>query len=129
MVVQPRAGFAVQGGLANWESRRRTDLSCRAFGCGRAKSTVLDLAYEEFCLHTDLGEAIEPDAFAAQFPEVSQSLARILTVHRYLAANPDFGPCMPRAWPEIGDEFLGFELQEELGRGAFSPCFWHLKSP
>ncbi len=28
-----------------------------------------------------------------------------------------------RLWPELGDEFLGFELLEELGRGAFARVF------
>ena len=89
-----------------------------------ARSTVLDLAYEEFCLRTEQGETIQPDEFAAHFPAIQQSLTRLLTVHRYIMANPQLAEQgAPRPWPELGDEFLGFELIEELGRGAFARVF------
>jgi serine/threonine protein kinase len=88
------------------------------------RSTVVDLAYEEYCRKTDAGEQLDIRAFAARFPDIQQSLIRVLEVHEYLEQNPEstlaeFSP----QWPEVGDDFLGFSLVAELGHGAFSRVF------
>jgi serine/threonine protein kinase len=88
------------------------------------KSFVLDLAYEEFCLRTEAGEEIDLDSFAARFPDHRLSLLKLLGTHRYLERNPDLlTQRQPARWPEVNEEFLGFELEAELGRGAFARVF------
>jgi tetratricopeptide (TPR) repeat protein len=88
------------------------------------RSTVVDLAYEEYCRKKDAGASIDIHQFASRFPDIEQSLIRVLEVHEYLEQNPDstFAEFTPQ-WPEVGDEFLGFYLLAELGRGAFSRVF------
>lgn len=88
------------------------------------KSAVLGLAYEEFCLRREAGDPIAPSTFCNQFPTYSKSLERLLEVHELLAAGGGLADGADDSnWPENGDEFLGFELQEELGRGALGRVF------
>jgi serine/threonine protein kinase len=90
------------------------------------KSAVLDLAYEEFSQRAARGEALDPDLFAARFPDFRHSLRRMLKWHTVLSHNASaLRRCATAEirWPRSGDRFLGFELLEELGRGAFSRVF------
>jgi serine/threonine protein kinase/Tfp pilus assembly protein PilF len=88
------------------------------------KSVVLDLAYEEFCLRTEAGEQLAPSTFCNQFPTYRKSLERLLGVHELLAGNPAFAALTGEiAWPAPGDEFLGFQLRDELGQGALGRVF------
>src|SRR5262249_51445575 len=68
------------------------------------------------------GVEVDPDAFCARFPAYQTSLRRLLEVHRELEANSDL---LTRSdhWPECGQEFFGFRLEAELGRGAFARVF------
>lgn len=85
------------------------------------KSVVLDLAYEEFCQRREAGEHVDPDQFCKRFPVYQSSLRRTLEVHQLIQENPDrFAPLQ---WPQSGEEFLGFRLERELGRGAFARVF------
>jgi hypothetical protein len=83
------------------------------------KSALVNLAYEEFCQRKDAGEAIDPESFVNEFPTIRNSLLDLIQVHDFLdndsrlAGKQD----LPK-WPKPGDVFLGFELLEELGRGA-----------
>lgn len=84
------------------------------------KATVLKLAHEEFCLRRQQGETVDAGYFAQQFPGYSVSLRRLLEVEELLnSANAEAEP----DWPEEGTACAGFELLEELGRGAFSRVY------
>src|SRR5437764_13786479 len=88
------------------------------------KSVVLDLAYEEFCLRTEAGEPLAASTFCDQFPTYRKSLERLLGVHELFAGNPGFAALTGDiAWPAAGDEFLGFQLREVLGKGALGRVF------
>jgi len=88
------------------------------------RSVVVDLAYEEFCRRVDAGESADPQEFARRFPDVAQSLLKVLEVHQYLDHHPDaFAPDTPPEWPEAGDEVAGFTIVREIGRGGFSRVF------
>ncbi len=88
------------------------------------KSYVLGLAYEEFCLRAEAGEPVTATSFCERFPAFRKSLARLLGFHEF-SGNDSSLREMTRApqWPACGEEFLGFELEEELGRGAFARVF------
>jgi tetratricopeptide (TPR) repeat protein len=89
-----------------------------------SRSAVLDEAYEEYCRLQRAGEALDPDAFCARFPAVKSSLGQLLRAHRFLEENPHLlERTAPAAWPEPGQDFLGFTLLRELGRGAFARVF------
>jgi serine/threonine protein kinase/Flp pilus assembly protein TadD len=88
------------------------------------KSALLDKAYEDYCARREAGERLDPDAYCEQFPHLQSSLTRLIRAHRWLEDNPHLlGEAPPVRWPEPGQSFLGFELQRELGRGAFARVF------
>jgi serine/threonine protein kinase len=84
------------------------------------KSVVLDLAYEQFLRTAESGQNLQVSQFAARFPKWQASLQRMLQVHDFLDASAELGTLN---WPDVGDEFAGFQLRKELGRGAFSRVF------
>jgi len=86
-------------------------------------SAVLGLAYEQFCRQAEAGEQIDPDEFAAEFPSQQQSLLRMLQVHKQLNVDDALLSTQPQKWPEAGEHFLGLDLIEPLGQGAFSRVF------
>lgn len=89
-----------------------------------SKSVVLDLAYEEFCQRREAGEHVDPDQFCTRFPVYQSSLRRTLEVHQLIDENPAaLSRLEAMRWPEPGEEFLGFRLERELGRGAFARVF------
>ncbi len=81
---------------------------------------VVDEAYAEYRRLQASGEPVDPDAFCARFPDVKSSLGRMLRAHRFLQATAHL--LAPR-WPEPGEEFQGFQLVRELGRGSFARVF------
>jgi serine/threonine protein kinase len=88
------------------------------------RSIAMNLVYEDYCQRVEQGEQIDPDTFAAEFPELRTAIRRQLEVHDYLAKFPDISsPDAPPAWPSLGDRFLGFDLREELGRGAIARVY------
>jgi serine/threonine protein kinase/Tfp pilus assembly protein PilF len=88
------------------------------------KSAILDLAYEEYCLHLEAGRAPDPDEFCERFPNFKASLRRLIEAHRFLEENSHLlADATPLNWPQPGEDFLGFTLLEELGRGAFARVF------
>jgi tetratricopeptide (TPR) repeat protein len=91
---------------------------------GRDKSIILDLAYEEYCLRLEAGESPEPDEFCKRFPKFQASLRRLIEAHRFLEDNSHLlSESQSLRWPVPGEDFLGFSLREELGRGAFARVF------
>lgn len=88
------------------------------------RSIAMNLVYEDYCQRLEQGEQIDPDTFAAEFPELRTAIRRQIEVHDYLARFPDISsPDAPPAWPSLGDRFLGFDLHEELGRGAIARVY------
>jgi serine/threonine protein kinase len=86
-----------------------------------------DLSYQAFCLYVDLveaGQTVEVDEFCARYPSVQDSLRKAIEAHALFEARPDLiGLGEVVAWPEPGEEFAGFQLIRELGRGAFARVF------
>jgi serine/threonine protein kinase/Tfp pilus assembly protein PilF len=88
------------------------------------KSIVLDLAYEEFCHRTELGERLDVAEFCRRFQGCDQSLQRLIEVHQFFAGNISlFGPDVPEEWPQISDTVAGLELLDRLGTGAFARVY------
>jgi len=87
------------------------------------KSLLLDLAYEEYCQRREAGQAVEAEAFCRRFPYQS-SLRRLLGVHHFLEQNPHLlAEDRQLSWPAPGQQFLGFMLVRELGKGSFARVF------
>ncbi len=80
---------------------------------------ALSLIYEEYCLRTEAGEAVDPSEFCRAYPTWRDSLVSQLAYHRDLSRaverdEPDDAP----EYPGPGDRFGGFELEAMLGRGG-----------
>jgi serine/threonine protein kinase len=89
----------------------------------KSKSLVLDLALAEYEVRTAAGDEIAKSDFCNRFPAYRQSLSRLLEVHEYLDQCPQFAVNDATRWPAPGDEFLGFEIVEPLGRGGLARVF------
>jgi len=88
------------------------------------KSVVLDLAYHEFRQRLDNGEPLDAEEFSRRFPTLQRSLYLLITVQQLLDQNDvldDLQETVP--WPNLGEDFLGFSLLAELGRGTFGRVF------
>lgn len=88
------------------------------------KSVVIDLAYEEYCQRTEAGEEIDIKAFCRRFPSYSHSLYCRLEVEEMFRRHPSLAEAfgVPK-WPQAGEQFAGFQLVQELGRGAIGRAF------
>ncbi|MCP4506017.1 MAG: protein kinase [Fuerstiella sp.] len=91
----------------------------RAFpGC------VADLAYEQYCRDVDAGKNVTPTEFVKDFSNVQQSLYRILEFDQLLHEHPSLVEGVPsERWPQPGETFCEFQLEEQIGRGALSRVF------
>jgi tetratricopeptide (TPR) repeat protein len=90
----------------------------------RYRSVVLDLACHEYQHRLAQGESLEAEDFSRRFPSLQKSLYMLLEVQRLLDEDPQFRIAPESApWPELGDDFLGFCLLAELGRGTFGRVF------
>lgn len=89
-----------------------------------SRSALLDLAYDEYCVREEAGEAININQFCDRFPAIRSSLQRQLDVHRLLQENPELLQEVSDAqWPSVPGPFLGFSLGQELGAGAFARVY------
>src|SRR5436190_14269723 len=89
-----------------------------------AKSLVMDLVAAEYSIRLAAGEAVGKSAFCERFPAYRQSIAKLLQVQEYLDKCPTFAAKDdPTRWPGPGEEFLGYELVEPLGRGGLARVF------
>ena len=89
------------------------------------KSAVLSLAYDEYCRREASGETIDRGEFCRAFPEHQESVARLLSVYRYLKEHsllPDES-AVCESWPEAGETVAGFRLLDGLGLGAFARVY------
>lgn len=88
-----------------------------------AKSAVLDLALEECCRREAAGEIVDRAQFARQFDRHAASVLHLLELHAYYEAHGGQLASALIPWPKAGEEFLGFLLLDELGRGACARVF------
>ena len=86
-------------------------------------ATLLDRAYDEYCRLEDAGATPSAAEFCTAYPAIQSTLARLLSVHRAAKEDPQFLIRPDVRWPEAGQPFLGFQVERELGRGAFSRVF------
>jgi serine/threonine protein kinase len=84
----------------------------------------MDLVAAEYSIRLAAGEAVGKSAFCERFPAYRQSIAKLLQVQEYLDKCPTFAAKDdPTRWPGPGEEFLGYELVEPLGRGGLARVF------
>ena len=127
--AEVRAARATASELIDgWQSSRPLDarsLLAEHSSLARVKSIVIDLAYEEYCQRRDRGEPIDAEQFVRQFPSARSSLRRLLQVDSFIEHVPEWQALRTTEpdWPGIGESWLGFQLVDVLGRGAFSRVF------
>ena len=93
-------------------------------GLKRHRTVVVELAYEEFCLRRNAGEALDPVEFSGRFRSFERSIDCYLAFHSFVDNDPELAALKQKvAWPEAGCQFLGFHLIRELGRGAAGRVF------
>ena len=78
---------------------------------------VLSLIYEEFCLREERGERPDGAEFCARYAEWADSLALQLGYHQMVSRAAAAASPPPR-FPEPGDHFEEFVLEEVLGTGG-----------
>lgn len=87
-------------------------------------SCVVDLAYEEFCRGREKGHSVAASKFVEAFSTVQQSLYRVIEFDQILRDHPSLVQEIPEErWPKADEDFLDFELTEQIGRGALSRVF------
>lgn len=87
-------------------------------------SLLMDLAYDEFMRLREAGEPIDLEAFAQRYPDLRHSLWKMVEAQDYSEKNPYlFDPLDESLWPHVGDEFMGYYLEAELGRGGVARVF------
>ncbi|HUE70237.1 MAG TPA: serine/threonine-protein kinase [Pirellulaceae bacterium] len=120
--LRPSPDSLVREVIARWRGGEQPD--ARAFleahpEIQQRKTLAIDLIYEEYCLRQEQGETCVASTFCNRFPSYKQSLARMLDVHTFMAAADSTAA----AWPELGSEFLGFEIVEQIGAGAVAKVY------
>jgi tetratricopeptide (TPR) repeat protein len=91
------------------------------------KAAALDLAFEEYCLRFDAGEAPEPEAFCDRFPTYRMSLRRLVAGHECLVENLSAIAAACLRWPQPGEQLDDLFFLRELGRGAFARVYLALE--
>jgi eukaryotic-like serine/threonine-protein kinase len=97
-----------------------SDQATRATARQPSTQDALDAAYDEYCQRLANGEALDHDLLRAACLEWENVLTPSLAADGELSWPLG---CREPAWPQVGDELLGFRLLEELGRGAFARVF------
>jgi len=93
-------------------------------GLKNHRTIVFELAYEEYCMRLQKGEALDADEFSRRFNSLSWSLQYFIAVRNHLENEPDYVEFQSSvAWPEPGSHFLGFDLISEIGRGTMGRVF------
>jgi serine/threonine protein kinase len=83
------------------------------------RTVVLNLALEDYIRRKRAGQSVVLSCFIEGYPGFENSLRDLVQVYEFLEAGPN-PPASTTRWPEVGSEFCGFLLLEEIGRGAFS---------
>jgi eukaryotic-like serine/threonine-protein kinase len=88
------------------------------------RSFVLDLAHQEYTRRLANGESLDADEFSRQFPSYQKSLYFLIEVHKLIDHDPNFRIIQDNvSWPKHAEEFLGFYILSELGRGTFARVY------
>lgn len=92
------------------------------------RSHFLDLVQEDYHRLAGEGPAPAPDEYCAYLgvgdSALRASVRRLVEVEKYYVENPSLVPEIGEPnWPKPGGAFAGFDLVEELGRGAVSRVF------
>jgi serine/threonine protein kinase/Tfp pilus assembly protein PilF len=123
----PDLGDIVDATIARWHQGEAPDAAvvlARHPELESRRTLVLDLIHEELCLRKEKGDTIVPSTFIERFPEYQKSVARMLEVEEYGAQHPELAGTLEESlWPRIGQQFLGFEVLEPLGRGALARVY------
>ena len=89
--------------------------------------TLVALIFEEFCLREDDQEDPDPNEYVARYPDLAERLRRVFDIHRLVGTGQTTVLSAAAApavrFPEAGQTIAGFQLIEELGRGAFARVF------
>lgn len=117
--------------LAAWRDTGWTDLRTAILEhplLTQDKSVLLNLVQVELRQLFAQGDSISPEAYCGRFPDLPQDLLRSIhhcvEVEFLVAKAPDiFSVLTDITWPTEGQIFEGFQLIEELGRGASSRVF------
>lgn len=89
-----------------------------------AKSLVLELILEEYCLRKSAGDEVTTGAFCDRFPSYRQSVFEMLEVQDFLDQRPQFAEMLEgTGWPRANSRFLGFDIVEPLGYGALARAY------
>jgi hypothetical protein len=111
--------------LSGWEKGENADATAafeRHPELRQFRSVAMDLVYEDYCRQREAGLAVDPDEFANRFPDWRNEIRRQIEVHSFLADHEHIANA-PMPWPKPGDEFAGFTIGEELGRGAIARVY------
>lgn len=89
------------------------------------RSYVLDLVYEDYCQRSAAGAVCRTEEYAGIFPEYDRQIHELLEVHRFFHASGQVPEWLTesKVWPLPGDEYLGYEICSELGRGAIGRVY------
>jgi len=115
--------------ISTWRAGERPDTAAvlsRHPQLRQEQNVLLDLAYEEYCLRKEAGETLSPESFCDRFPSCRRSLGRLLAIHECASEDASLAQDLEgddAAWPAVGSTFLGFQLLQELGRGAFAHVY------
>jgi serine/threonine protein kinase len=97
---------------------------------GLDHDALVALIYEEHCLREEFdGKAPDPIEYETRFPDLAESLRRVLDIHSLVGPCPSTATHMPGAkdagprFPEAGQTIGGFHLVAEIGRGSFARVF------
>src|SRR5258708_31965360 len=121
-----------EGGLSVLAALVKADLRCR-FARGQSVAVndylerfpmlgdesvrMLSLIYEEFCLREEQGEQPDAESFCERYAPWRDSLTSQLKYHHLLSRV--VGPTVkPPRFPEPGEHFLEFSIDEGLGKGG-----------
>jgi serine/threonine protein kinase len=88
------------------------------------KSAVVELVHEEFWQRLVRGEKPDIHQLASRFPRFKSTLVQQLQIQEFLADNRElYEASIQLTWPEPGQDWMGFTLLRELGRGSFSRVY------
>lgn len=88
------------------------------------RSYVLDLVYEDYCQRSATGESNTQD-YDRFFPEYSKQIHELFEVHQFFHASGYVPEWLAdqKIWPMPGEEYLGFHICSEMGRGAIGRVY------
>ncbi len=86
---------------------------------------ILDLAYEDYQRHIELGGPFDKQQFLASYPGHEAAVKELLEFGQFLGDEGilSLDDDEDDGFPQPGEIFLGFDLIEELGRGSFARVF------